>query len=132
MSQFWIIFKTINSGKLLFFSFVSVMCIIIYSFCYAKNWLWHPFHFLQRLKDIFQGLTIFLSKDLEDHAKLKKYIIAYPSKYVALVDSVRNHTFLCFLYKMGFAKIWIRTRLGFNPNRNQPRKVNQCFFKEVL
>ncbi|XP_073247843.1 uncharacterized protein [Porites lutea] len=31
----------------------------------------------QRLKDIFHGLTIFLSKDLEDHAKLKRYIIAY-------------------------------------------------------
>ena len=110
------------------------MCITIYSFCYVKNLLWRPFHFLQRLKDIFHGLTLFLSKDLEDHAKLKRYIIAYPFKYllvyfnknwarktyVALVDSVRNNTFLCFVSKIGFVMFWIRTRLefsGFNPNR---------------
>ena len=36
----------------------------------------------QRLKDIFHGLTIFLLKDLEDHAKLKRYIIAYSLKYL--------------------------------------------------
>ena len=147
MSQFWIIFKTVNSCKLLFSSFVLVIFIIIYSFCYAKNVLWHPFHFLQRLKDFFHGLTIFLSKDLEDHAKLKRYIIAYPLKYlfvkfykkwagktyVALVDSVRNNTFLCFLVKIGFAMFWIRTRLdfsGFNPNRNQPRKVGGDIWRE--
>ena len=50
---------------------------------------------------------------------------------VPLVDSVRNHTFPCFVPKIGFAMFWIRTRLefgGFNPNRNQPRIVNQCFF----
>ena len=132
---------------MLFFSFVLVLCIIIYSFCYVKNLLWRPFHFLQRLKDIFHGLTLFLSKDLEDHAKLKRYIIAYPLKYlfvkfnkkwagktyVALVDSVRNNTFLCFLVKIGFAMFWIRTRLdfsGFNPNRNQPRKVGGDIWRE--
>ncbi|KAJ7393415.1 DNA ligase 3 [Desmophyllum pertusum] len=34
------------------------------------------------LKDVFHGLTIFLSKDLEDLAKLKRYIIAYDGDLV--------------------------------------------------
>ena len=64
------------------------------------------FFFLQRLKNIFHRLTIYLSKDLEDHAKLKRYIIAYPLKYPfcvkielgkrvqwCIVDSVRSITF---------------------------------------
>ena len=38
--------------------------------------------FLQQLKNIFHRLTMFLSKDLEDFAKLKKYIIACPLKYL--------------------------------------------------
>ena len=104
------------------------------------------FIFLQRLKSIFHGgLTIFLSKDLKDHVKLKRYIVAYPLRYlfvqfnenwarktyVALVDSVRNHTFLCFVSKIGSINNE-STALqlefsGFNPNRNQPRIVNQCF-----
>lgn len=34
------------------------------------------------LKDVFRGLTIFLSEDLEDLAKLKRYIIAYDGDLV--------------------------------------------------
>ncbi|XP_027053351.1 DNA ligase 3-like isoform X1 [Pocillopora damicornis] len=34
------------------------------------------------LKDIFQGLTIFLANDLEDSAKLRRYIIAYDGDVV--------------------------------------------------
>ncbi|XP_020612106.1 DNA ligase 3-like isoform X2 [Orbicella faveolata] len=34
------------------------------------------------LKDVFRGLTIFLSKDLEDLAKLKRYVIAYDGDLV--------------------------------------------------
>ena len=44
-----------------------------------------------------------------------------------------SHTLLCFVSKIGFPMFWIRTQLefsGFNPNRNQPRIVNQCFFRE--
>ena len=48
----------------------------MYSFCYAKKVLWDLFIFyIKLLKDIFHGLTIFLSKDLKDFAKLKRYII---------------------------------------------------------
>ncbi|XP_078374052.1 DNA ligase 3-like isoform X2 [Oculina patagonica] len=38
------------------------------------------------LNDVFQGLTIFLSKDLEDLAKLKRYIIAYDGDLVEEFD----------------------------------------------
>ena len=83
------------------------------------NWnIWNPFaifwiFFYSALETHGHGLKIYLSKDLEDHAKLKRFIIAYPLKYlfvkfninwagktcIALDDSVRNHTFLCFLPK---------------------------------
>ena len=49
------------------------------------NWnIWNPFavfwiFFLQRLKHMDMDWQ---SKDLEDHAKLKRYIIAYPLKYL--------------------------------------------------
>ena len=98
--------------------------------------------FLQRLKDIFHGLTVFLSKDLEDHAKLKRFIIAYPLKYLFVKFNKNcfsrqraNHTFLCFVYQNRIHNVLIRTQLefsGFNPNRNRPRIVNQCFFRELF
>ena len=44
-----------------------------------------------------------------------------------------SHTLLCFVSKIGFPTFWIRTQLefsGFIPNWNQPRIMNQCFFRE--
>ena len=43
-----------------------------------------------------------------------------------------SHTLLCFVSKIGFPMFWIRTQLefsGFIPNWNQPRIMNQCFFR---
>ena len=40
-----------------------------------------------------------------------------------------------FPTKIGFTMFWIRTQLeisGFIPNWNQPRIMNQCFFREVF
>ena len=39
-------------------------------------------YFFTALETHGHGLTIYLSKNLEDHAKLKRFIIAYPLKYL--------------------------------------------------
>ena len=39
-------------------------------------------YFSTTLETHGNGLTIYFSKDLEDHAKLKRFIIAYPLKYL--------------------------------------------------
>ena len=43
--------------------------------------------------------------------------------------------FSVFPTKIGLTMFWIRTQLefsGFIPNWNQPRIVNQCFFREIF
>ena len=119
------------------------MCIITYSFCNARTYFdILVIFFYSAWKASFMDWQFSSRKTLKITRNSKDLLLrilwnTFLSNLIkiALVDSVRTTRFCVSYTKIGFTMFWIRTQLefsGFNPNRNRPRIVNQCFFRELF